>query len=115
MENLKTQVTKLNLLQVEVKEELKLKQLSYVTEVQSRLQYQKAMQKITDMIQERCRDSRLVERVLQVADDVEMEYMSAAERQGGGYYPEAAAVQGSEEHNLNGKSPKSFLGYFFSS
>lgn len=115
VENLKTQVTKLNLLQVEVKEELKLKQLSYVTEVQSRLQYQKAMQKITDMIQERCRDSRLVERVLQVADDVEMEYMSAAERQGGGYYPEAAAVQGSEEHNLNGKSPKSFLGYFFSS
>ena len=54
----------------------------------------------------------LLSSVLQVADDVEMEYMSAAERQGGGYYPEAAAVQGSEEHNLNGKSPKSFLGYF---
>ena len=71
------------MLQVELKEELRLKQATYVGEVQSRLQYQKALQKITDMIQDQCRDHRLVERVLEVADECEMEYMTQGEAGGG--------------------------------
>lgn len=70
-QNSKGQVHKLNILQVEVKEELRLKSATYVAEVQSRLQYQKALQKITDMVQENCRDHRLVENVLTVADEVD--------------------------------------------
>ena len=70
------QVQKLNVLQVELKEELKMKQATYIAEVHSRIQYQKALGKITDLIQESCRDHRLVERVLQVVDECEMEYQS---------------------------------------
>lgn len=73
----KGQVHRLNILQVELKEELKLKTATYVAEVQSRLQYQKALQKITDVVQESCRDHRLVERVLTIADEVETDFMSA--------------------------------------
>jgi myosin V len=70
------QVQKLNVLQVELKEELKMKQATYIAEVHSRLQYQKALGKITDLVQEQCRDHRLVERVLEVVDQCEMEYQS---------------------------------------
>lgn len=72
----KQQVTKLNLAQVELKEELKMKQATYIAEVHSRLQYQRTMARIVDTIQERCRDSRLVEDVLQMSDDCESDYMS---------------------------------------
>ena len=65
----KSSVHKLNVIQVELKEELKMKQATYVAEVHSRLQYQKGMAKITDMVQERCRDTRLVEDVLRVAEE----------------------------------------------
>jgi predicted nuclease with TOPRIM domain len=64
----KSSVHKLNVVQVELKEELKMKQATYVAEVHSRLQYQKGLAKITDMLQERCRDTRLVEDVLRVAE-----------------------------------------------
>lgn len=70
------QVQKLNVTQVELKEELKMKQATYVAEVQSRLQFQKALAAVVDMVQERCRDTRLVENVLRVADACEEEYMS---------------------------------------
>eukprot|EP00529_Nitzschia_sp_RCC80_P002838 CAMPEP_0113441010 /NCGR_PEP_ID=MMETSP0014_2-20120614/854_1 /TAXON_ID=2857 /ORGANISM="Nitzschia sp." /LENGTH=1701 /DNA_ID=CAMNT_0000331825 /DNA_START=113 /DNA_END=5219 /DNA_ORIENTATION=+ /assembly_acc=CAM_ASM_000159 len=72
----KEQTQKLNVMLFELKEELKMKNATYAAEVQSRLQYQKALQKITDMITDSCRDHRLVERVLKVADDVEMDLMS---------------------------------------
>jgi myosin-5 len=64
----KASVHKLNVLQVELKEELKMKQATYIAEVHSRLQYQKGLAKITDMLQERCRDTRLVEDILRVAE-----------------------------------------------
>ncbi|KAI2489593.1 myosin-kinesin ATPase superfamily-like protein [Fragilaria crotonensis] len=67
---------KASLTQVEVKEELKMKQATYVAEVHSRLQYQKTMTKIVDTIQARCKDTRLVEDVLQMADDCEEMYMN---------------------------------------
>ena len=67
---------KASLTQVEVKEELKMKQATYVAEVHSRLQYQKTMAKIVDTIQARCKDTRLVEEVLQMADDCEEIYMN---------------------------------------
>jgi hypothetical protein len=107
--NSKTQVQKLTMLQVELKEELKLKQATYVAEVQSRLQYQKALQKVTDMIQESCRDNRLVEKVLTVADECEMEYMSSGEP---AFEPQAP----SQDSALN-DSRSSIFGYlnFFSS
>lgn len=72
----KQQIQRVNLLQVEVKEELKMKQATYIAEVHSRLQYQKTMGKIVDIVQERCRDSRLVEDVLTLSDECESEYMS---------------------------------------
>ena len=62
---------KLNLAQVEAKEELQMKNASYVAEVQSRLQYQKTMNGIINMVQERCRDVRLVEDILALYDDCE--------------------------------------------
>ena len=72
----KQQVQKLSVTQVELKEELKMKQATYVAEVHSRLQYQKALSKIIDVAQEKCRDDRLVEEFLRIADTCEAEYMS---------------------------------------
>lgn len=72
----KTQVQKLNVTQVEHREELKMKQATYVAEVHSRLQYQKALTKITEIAQERCRDTRVVEDLLRVAEDCEAQYQS---------------------------------------
>lgn len=60
----------------ETKEELKMKQSTYIAEVHSRLQYQKTMAKIVDTVQARCRDTRLVEDVLQMADECEEIYMN---------------------------------------
>ena len=54
-----------------------MKQLSYVGEVQSRFQYQKALQKVADLIEANCRDYRLVQQVLEITDEVEMEHMTA--------------------------------------
>lgn len=71
------QIQKLNVTQVELKEELKMKQATYIAEVHSRLQYQKALTKIVEMASERCRDTRLVEDILSVADECEAEYMGA--------------------------------------
>jgi chromosome segregation ATPase len=104
----KSQVQKLNILQVEVKEELKFKQASYVAEVQSRLQYQKALQKVTDMVQETCRDQRLVEKVLVVADECEMDYMTAGEHQ------LSSREDDADDHNALDGSRSSLFGYFFS-
>ena len=66
---------KLNLTQVELKEELKMKQGTYIAEVHSRLQYQKTMGTIVDMIQDQYRDHRLVEDVLALSDECESDYM----------------------------------------
>ena len=72
----KQQAHALHLAQIESKEELKMKQGTYIAEVHSRLQYQKTMQKMVDVIQERCRDHRLVEDILAMSDECESEYMS---------------------------------------
>jgi len=76
VDSYKKQVQKINVTQVELKEELKMKQATYVAEVHSRLQYQKALSAIVDVVQEGCNDSRLVEKVLVIADACEQEYMS---------------------------------------
>mmetsp|Transcript_11240 Transcript_11240/g.27030 ORF Transcript_11240/g.27030 Transcript_11240/m.27030 type:complete len:881 (-) Transcript_11240:226-2868(-) len=73
----KAQMQKIHVLQTELKEELRMKQLSYVSEVQSRFQYQKALQKVADLIEASCRDYRLVQQVLEITDEVEMEHMTA--------------------------------------
>jgi hypothetical protein len=73
--SLKKHNQKLAVVNVELKEELKMKQATYVAEVHSRLQYQKSMAKMTDMLQEKCRDTRLVEDILNVADTCEDSYM----------------------------------------
>jgi myosin-5 len=72
----KQQIQKTNLAQAEVKEELKMKQATYIAEVHARLQYQKTLTKIVDIIQDRCRDTRLVEDVLQLSDECEEIYMN---------------------------------------
>ena len=70
------QIQKMNLLQVEAREELRMKQATYVAEVHSRLQYQKTMAKIVDMVEERAHDKELVDDVLTLHDECESEYMS---------------------------------------
>lgn len=72
----KQQAHNLSLAQVELKEELKMKQGTYIAEVHSRLQYQKTMNSIVEVIQEHCRDHRLVEDVLAMSDDCESDYMT---------------------------------------
>merc|ERR1712232_939282 len=57
--------------QVELREELKMKQATYVAEVQSRLQYQKTLDKIVDLLQTRCRDDVLMEDVLAIYESGE--------------------------------------------
>jgi len=76
VESCKAQVHKMSIVQVELKDELKMEQASYVAEVQSRLQYQKSLQKVTDLVPEKCRDHRLVKVVLEVADECEMDFMA---------------------------------------
>jgi myosin-5 len=75
VQSLKKHNQKLAVVNVELKEELKMKQATYVAEVHSRLQYQKSMAKMTDILQEKCRDTRLVEDILNVADTCEDSYM----------------------------------------
>lgn len=71
----KQQLQRMHLTHVEVKEELRMKQATYISEVHSRLQYQKTMVKIVDAVQERCRDSRLVEDIFQMSDACEEAHM----------------------------------------
>ena len=60
--------------QTELKEELKMKHATYVAEVHSRIQYQKALNVVVEKVERKCRDTRLVEEVLLVADDCEAGY-----------------------------------------
>lgn len=121
VESLKAHNHKMNIVQVELKDELKMKQASYIAEVQSRLQYQKSLQKVTDMIQERCRDHRLVEKVLQVADECEMEYMHMEQDHGGGNpNTNPLRVTSSDDGDLDDNideaalnSSRGLLGFFF--
>jgi myosin-5 len=118
-EKLQTDVTsfkshsqKLTMLQVELKEELKMKQATYVAEVHSRLQYQQSLQRITDLVQDKCRDHRLVEGVLEIADECEMDYMTDSVGQ-----PEAPGSSNGNSSNLGDPKSTGIFGYlpFFSS
>jgi myosin-5 len=106
VQSLKGQIHKLNIQQVELKDELRFKTATYVAEVQSRLNFQKALQKITDLISETCRDHRLVEKVLTVADEVEMDYMAGT----GGSNPSPPE----DDMENTGNSSRGILSYFFS-
>eukprot|EP00548_Thalassiothrix_antarctica_P007038 CAMPEP_0194150720 /NCGR_PEP_ID=MMETSP0152-20130528/44846_1 /TAXON_ID=1049557 /ORGANISM="Thalassiothrix antarctica, Strain L6-D1" /LENGTH=1297 /DNA_ID=CAMNT_0038853921 /DNA_START=395 /DNA_END=4289 /DNA_ORIENTATION=+ len=82
--HLKQLLQKQNLAQVEVKEELKMKQNTYIAEVQSRLTCEKAISNIVDLVTNRCRDQRLVEDILQISDDCEeILAMNLAREEGG--------------------------------
>ncbi len=72
----RSQCHSLQMAQVELKEELKMKQGTYIAEVHSRLQYQKTLSSIVDAIQERCKDHKLVEDILTMSDECESDYMS---------------------------------------
>ena len=76
LQSYKQQVSKLSVTQVELREELKMKQATYVAKVHSRLQYQQALSKIVDISQQRSRDTKLVEDVIKIADACERDYMS---------------------------------------
>ena len=66
------QIESLQMQQVELKDELIMKQETYIAEVHSRLHYQKVMMGIVDLVQGRCRDHRLVEDVLSMSDECEL-------------------------------------------
>ena len=108
VQNYRSQVHKLNILQVEVKEELRLKSATYVAEVQSRLQYQKALQKITDIVQENCRDHKLIEKVLTVADEVDMDFIPGSHE-----HPFDASEINEVDESAN-DSRRGIMSYFFS-
>lgn len=110
VQNYKGQVHKLNILQVEAREELRLKSATYVAEVQSRLQYQKALQKIADVIQEKCRDDRLVEHVLSIADDVDMDFIPGSHELP---YDPTVGDEMDDAETVN-DSRRGLLSYFFS-
>ncbi|KAL7577845.1 hypothetical protein ACA910_010592 [Epithemia clementina (nom. ined.)] len=57
--------------QTELREELKMKHATYVAEVHSRIQYQKALNVVVEKVERKCRDTRLVEEILMIADDCE--------------------------------------------
>jgi myosin V len=103
VQSYKQQVQKLSITQVELKEELKMKQATYVAEVHSRLQYQKALSKIIDVAQERCRDDRLVEEFLRIADTCEAEYMNGPtginSRGSSGLFPPARSTRAPSTSN----------------
>lgn len=65
----KERIDSLELLVMELKDELNMKQETYIQEVHSRLHCQKVMTNIVDMVQERCKDHRLVEDVLGMSDE----------------------------------------------
>jgi len=108
----KKQTHSLTLAQLELKEELKMKQGTYIAEVHSRLQYQKTMMNIVDTIQERCHDHKLVERVLAMSDECESDYMSGPT--GVDFTPDKirnagpGAMNGNQRDSLAGRF-KSFL------
>jgi myosin-5 len=70
-------VSKLHLAQMEVKEELKMKQSTYVSEVQSRLLYQKTMERMINTIRSRCagRDDVLVDEITAMAASCEANFI----------------------------------------
>ncbi len=72
------QIQQLSIVNVELKEELKMKQATYVAEVQSRLHHQKMLSKVVDKLQGKCRDTRLVEEILLLIDEGESEYLGVA-------------------------------------
>jgi len=110
VQNFKIQVHKLNISQVESREELRLKSATYVAEVQSRLQYQKALQQITDIVQEQCREHRLVERILTIADEVDMDFIPGSHELP--FDPTEPDSDDMEESAND--SRRGILGYFFS-
>jgi len=65
------QIQELKMVQENMRDEVRMKQAAYIEEVRSRLQYQESMGKVVDLLQQRCRDSRLVEDVLQITDEAE--------------------------------------------
>merc|ERR1711935_114376 len=109
VQNYKGQIHKLNILQVESKEELRLKSATYIAEVQSRLQYQKALQKITDIIQENSRDHKLVEDVLTIADEVDMDFIPGSHER-----PFDPSETDDFEDISSQHSRRGILSYFFS-
>jgi len=115
IESLKAQNQKMNIAQVELKDELRMKQASYIAEVQSRLQYQKSLQKVSDIIQEKCRDHRLVEKVLELVDTCESDY-TTMEESGAARVPsidegDLDDDNGDDEVAMN--SSRGLLGFFF--
>merc|ERR1739848_755571 len=67
---------KLNLSKIEIEEELKMKQGSYIAEVQFRLHYQRKIANILKIIQERCNDYKLVEDILHTSNHFETDFSS---------------------------------------
>jgi chromosome segregation ATPase len=101
---------------MELKEELKMKQATYVAEVHSRLQYQRSLQRITDLVQDKCRDHRLVEGVLDIADECEMAFMKEYPGHSMSDEREAPASPQGKSSTIGGSKSSGILGYlpFFS-
>ena len=96
MTQLRHQYQNALVVQTELREELKMKHATYVAEVHSRIQYQKALNVVVEKVERRCRDTRLVEEILLVADDCESGYNDQDE-QNDGDNPNAPASSSSGE------------------
>ena len=67
----KQQIHDLKHTQEEMNDLIKMKQAAYISEVRSKKLVEAGMSRIVDLIQAKCRDSRLVEAVLHISDEVE--------------------------------------------
>jgi myosin heavy subunit len=92
-------IQRMNVTQVELKEELKMKQATYIAEVRSRLNYQRALGMIVELASERCRDTRLVEDILRIADEAEAEEYSGPAASGGTPPPRNVSTPGKQPGN----------------
>ena len=108
----KRQAHRLNLVQAELKEELRMKQATYIAEVQSRLTYQKTLMRVVEEVQDRCRDVKLVENVLIMSDECESDYPDEAEMAPSQLFTEGEreGESGPDDLTLSSRF-KSFLGY----
>jgi myosin heavy subunit len=92
-------IQRMNVTQVELKEELKMKQATYIAEVRSRLNYQRALGMIVELVSERCRDTRLVEDILRIADEAEAEEYGGAASSAGSPSPRHLSTPGKQPSN----------------
>lgn len=107
-EDYEKQIQELKMACQEMKDELQMKHNAYISEFRSRLNYEEAMSRIIDTLQERCRDSRLVEDILQITDELEEQKHKGEEE---GVLEALVPEKSNEQSNMVGRLTSFFSSY----